>query len=189
MSEYSKDKLYYLKLPKGFFDEYYVKILEGMPNGKDYLLMYMKLMCESISHSGYLRYSKDAPYTEEMIASVTGTNIDIVRSGLKALESLELIVPTTEGSLFIPNVQKMTSITTKGAETKAIQRTGGQTADICPPDIRVLDNRYLDNKKNDTEEKDGYGKEIASAEKNNDLTDDDLKEAAKTAKEIWGDSH
>lgn len=182
MSEYSKDKLYYLKLPKGFFDEYYVKILEGMPNGKDYLLMYMKLMCESISHGGFLRYSKDAPYTDEMIASVTGTNIDIVRSGLKALESLELITPTSEGSLFIPNVQKMTAITTKGAENKALKRGGGQTADKCPPDIRVVDSKDVDNKKNINITEDGIGK----GEVIDDLSDDDIEETIRIARKEWG---
>ena len=46
MGEYSKERKFFLKLPKEFFNSYWVKILEGMPNGQSYLLMYMKLMCE-----------------------------------------------------------------------------------------------------------------------------------------------
>jgi len=177
MSEYSKEKLYYLKLPKEFFNEYYVKILEGMQNGDKYLIMYMKLMCESISHGGYLRFSKEVPYTPEMIASITSTNIDVVRTGIKVLEDLGLMVETEEGSLFFPIVEKLTCSTTIGAVNKAIQRQGGQEADICPPDIRVVDSKYVDNKKNITETKDGVGKES--------LTDDDLNEAKTIAEGIW----
>ena len=58
MGEYSKERKFFLKLPKEFFNSYWVKILEGMPNGQSYLLMYMKLMCDSISYGGYLRFSE-----------------------------------------------------------------------------------------------------------------------------------
>lgn len=146
MSEYSKEKLYYLKLPKEFFNEYYVKILEGMQNGDKYLILYMKLMCESISHGGYLRFSKEVPYTPEMIASITSTNIDVVRTGIKVLEDLGLMVETAEGSLFFPIVEKLTCSTTIGAVNKAIQRQGGQEADICPPYIRDLESKSLEPK-------------------------------------------
>lgn len=66
MAEYSKEKLFFLKLPKDFFDKYYVKIIEGMPNGKDYLIMLLKLMCESISHGGYLRFSEEVAYWHQL---------------------------------------------------------------------------------------------------------------------------
>lgn len=121
MAEYDKERLYYLKLPKDFFNSYYVKILEGMPNGKDYLLMYLKLMCESISHNGYLRFSKDIPYTAEMISVVTNTNVDVVRNGLKALERLEMVSTTQDGSLRLPKVPEMTGSQTVGARKKEIQ--------------------------------------------------------------------
>ena len=137
MAEYSKEKLFFLKLPKDFFDKYYVKIIEGMPNGKDYLIMLLKLMCESISHGGYLRFSEEVAYTPEMIASVTGTNIDIVRSGLKVFKDLHLMTDTPSGTMYFSIVEKMTAKPiTIGAMKKALTRQGGQKGDICPPDIR-----------------------------------------------------
>lgn len=166
MAEYSKDALYFLKLPKGFFDNHQFKILEGMPNGKDYELMYLKLMCESISHNGYLRFSKSIPYTPEMIASITNTNVDVVRSGLKVLEELELIETTQDQSLFIPRVQEMTGITTKGAEMKRLGRQKGdkretnvpQVSTECPPSVHQIidiDNREeIIDKRNKTLDKD-----------------------------------
>ena len=137
MAEYSKEKLFFLKLPKDFFDKYYVKIIEGMPNGKDYLIMLLKLMCESISHGGYLRFSEEVAYTPEMIASVTGTNIDIVRSGLNVFKDLHLMTNTPTGTMYFPIVEDMTAKPiTIGAWKKYLSRQGGQKGDICPPDIR-----------------------------------------------------
>lgn len=137
MAEYSKEKLYFLKLPKDFFDKYYVKIIEGMPNGKDYLIMLLKLMCESISHGGYLRFSEEVAYTPEMIASVTNTNIDIVRSGLKVFKDLHLMTDTPSGTMYFSIVEKMTAKPiTIGAMKKAEVRERGQKGDICPPYIR-----------------------------------------------------
>ena len=116
MGEYSKERKYFLKLPKEFFNSYYVKILEGMPNGSAYLLMYLKLMCESISHGGYLRFSEEVPYTPEMVASVTNTNLDMVKCGLEALGKLGLVKTTPGNSLYLPKVEEMTESTTRGAE-------------------------------------------------------------------------
>lgn len=122
MGEYSKERKFFLKLPKEFFNSYWVKILEGMPNGQSYLLMYMKLMCESISYGGYLRFSEEIPYTPEMIASVTNTNLDTVRSGLDALGKLGLIKQTSDNTLLLPKVEEMTESTTRGAERMASYR-------------------------------------------------------------------
>lgn len=144
MAEYSKEKKFYLKLPKDFFDKHYVKILKGLPNGKEYALLLLELMCESIPYGGYLRFSKELPYTPEMIASLTDTNIDIVRNALKAFEALGLIQTTDEASLYIPQVEGMITSTTEGAEKKAISRQGGQKGDKCPPESKDKSIEYRD---------------------------------------------
>ena len=142
MAEYSKERLYFLKLPKDFFQGHQMRVLEGLPNGKEYELMYLKLMCESIAFNGYLRFSQDVPYTPEMIAGITNTPIDTVIIGLKILQGLGLVGTTDEGSIYLPEVPKMTETTTIGAAKKLEQRTkGGQKGDICPPrdiDIKSL---------------------------------------------------
>lgn len=145
MAEYSKENLYYVTLKNDFFNEHYIKILKGMPNGDRYLLFYLELICESISHGGFLRYSKEIPYTIEMIASVTGTDIDTTRCGIEVLKGLGLIQITDGGSYYLPRVKEMTRITTKGAEKKQAQlakrNKGGTGVENLPPEIRYLDNR------------------------------------------------
>ena len=122
MAEYSKEKLFYLKLNKDFFDQHYIKILETQPNGDKYVLFLMKLMCESISHNGYLRFNESIPYDENMLASITRTDIDVVRSAIKIFLAMEIVEFTKDKTLFIKGIPLLTTATTKGAEKKAEQR-------------------------------------------------------------------
>ena len=82
-------KYYWLKLKKRFFKRHDIKIVEDMDNGKDYILFYLKLLCESVDHEGSLRFSDSIPYNEKMLASITSTNIDIVRSAMKVFCELK----------------------------------------------------------------------------------------------------
>ena len=151
MAEYSKEKLFYLKLNKEFFDQHYIKILETQDNGDKYILFLVKLMCESISHNGYLRFNESIPYDEKMLAAITRTNIDIVRVAIKLFESMGIIEFTKDKTLFIPAVQLLTCSTTEGAIKKQEQRDraltirtkGGQmsTQNIEQSDDQVLEEK------------------------------------------------
>lgn len=103
-----EQKLYYwLKLRGDFFQSHQIRILEGMPNGKEYAYFLLKLMAESISHEGRLRLTDTIPYNEELFASLTNTNIDIVRAAIKAFESLGLVEIMDDGTYYMTQVQKM----------------------------------------------------------------------------------
>lgn len=151
MAEYNKEKLWFLKMPKDFFQGHYMRALEGVPNGKEYELMYLKLMLESTAYNGWLRLSQGVSYTTEMIAGITNTPIDTVRIGLKVLEGFGLVTKNNDGSLFLPQVPELTDYVTKGAEKKKEQRAnktesiGGQKGDKCPPLVhqRDIDNKSL----------------------------------------------
>ena len=43
-------KYYWLKLKRDFFKRHDMRIIEVMPNGKDYILFYLKMLLESIDH-------------------------------------------------------------------------------------------------------------------------------------------
>lgn len=102
------NKIYYwLKLKKDFFDSHRIKIIEDMPNGKDYVLFYLKLMCEATSHQGRLRFSENIPYSESMLASLTNTKIDSVHSALEIFGQLDMIVLLEDGTYFLPEVEKL----------------------------------------------------------------------------------
>ena len=101
-------KFYWLKLNKDFFDRHEIKIIEGMPNGKEYVLFYIKLMCESVSHDGDLRFSENIPYTREMLAAVTNTRMEIVDGAMDLLQDLGLIEYEDDKTYFMTKVPGMT---------------------------------------------------------------------------------
>ena len=107
MSKDDNKRFYWLKLDKDFFKKHDIRIVENMPNGKDYILFYLKLLCESTSHEGYLRFSETIPYNEEMLATITNTNIDIVRSAIKIFTELKMMRCLDDGTLYLEQVQKM----------------------------------------------------------------------------------
>lgn len=103
-----KDKRYYwLKLKRDFFKRHDIQIIESMPNGKDYVLFYLKLLCESVDHDGNLRFSEQIPYNEQMLSTITNTNIDIVRSAIKVFTELQMMELLDDGTFFMNEVQKM----------------------------------------------------------------------------------
>lgn len=118
-----KDKKYYwLKLHRDFFKRHDIQIIEAMPNGKDYILFYLKLLCESVDHEGNLRFSKEIPYNEEMLSTITHTNIDVVRSGVKLFAELGMMEIMTDGTYFMREVHKMLGSETYWAKKKREQR-------------------------------------------------------------------
>lgn len=112
------DKRYYwLKLNKNFFKQHEIIIIEAMPNGKDYLIFYLKLLAESVSHEGNLRFSDKIPYSDVMLSALTNTNVDIVRSALKVFEELHMIEILEDGTVHMNETKNMI-----GSETGKAQR-------------------------------------------------------------------
>ena len=100
-------KYYWLKLKRDFFKRHDIRIIESMPNGKDYILFYLKLLCESVDHEGNLRFSEQIPYNEDMLATITNTNVDVVRSAIKVFTELQMMEILDDGTVYMTEVQKM----------------------------------------------------------------------------------
>lgn len=118
----AKDKKYYwLKLKRDFFKRHDIQIIEDMDNGKDYILFYLKLLCESVDHDGNLRFSEQIPYNEKMLATITNTNVDIVRNAIKIFSELGMMDVLDDGTIYMNEVSKMLGSETYWAERKRIQ--------------------------------------------------------------------
>lgn len=100
-------KYYWLKLKRDFFKRHDIRIIEEMPNGKDYILFYLKLLLESIDHEGSLRFSDTIPYNEQMLSVVTNTNIDIVRSAMKLFIELNMMSVFDDQTIYMNEVDKL----------------------------------------------------------------------------------
>ena len=102
-----KKKYYWLKLKRDFFKRHDIRIVESMPNGKDYILFYLKLLLESIDHEGTLRFSETIPYNEQMLSVVTNTNIDTVRSAMKLFIELNMMTVFDDQTIYMNEVDKL----------------------------------------------------------------------------------
>lgn len=104
----AKEKKYFwLRLKRDFFKRHDIQIVEGMPNGKDYILFYLKLLCESVDHEGNLRFSDEIPYNEQMLSTLTNTNIDIVRVAIEVFTRLGMMEIMDDGTYYMNGVEKM----------------------------------------------------------------------------------
>ena len=112
------EKYYWLKLKRDFFKRHDIRIIEGLQNGKDYILFYLKLLCESVDHNGNLRFSEQIPYNEDMLATITNTNVDIVRSAVKIFVELGMMEIMDDGTFYMTEVNKMLGAETSWAEKK-----------------------------------------------------------------------
>ena len=108
---------YYLKLPEDFFDKHYVKIIRKLPNGNEILLFLIKLYVESVPHAATLRFSDDLPYTNEMLADITDTDINIVKEAMSYFESVKIVEKMDDGTIWLPMADKLI-----GKETDAAKR-------------------------------------------------------------------
>ena len=115
-------KYYWLKLKKDFFKRHDIRIIEDMPNGKEYVLLYLKLLVERISHEGCLRFSDTIPYNEQMISTITNTNIDIVRTAMKLFEQLHMIELLDDETIYMSEVNNLVGVETEWAKKKRIYR-------------------------------------------------------------------
>ncbi len=112
-------RYYWLKLRDNFFAGEDIKIILSQENGPEYVIFWLKLLLKSIAGKevGLLRYKENIPYTAELLATVTDTNIDIVRGALTLFKSLEMIKFCENGDLWIES-----AIEFVGSETDAAIR-------------------------------------------------------------------
>ena len=111
-------KYYWLKLEEGFFKRHDIKIIKSMPNGKDYVIFYQQLLLESLSHNGKLRFSDMIPYSFEMLATITDSNIDIVKTAMGIFQELHLVSIQDDQTIYMNELHKMIGSETEWAKKK-----------------------------------------------------------------------
>lgn len=141
-------RYYWLKLNENFFDREEIKVIENMKNGKDYIIFYLKLLLKSIKTEGELRFRDVIPYTPEMLAAITNTDIDTVRVAIDLFTKLDLMEIWDDGTLFMSETQNMIGSETGWAKQKRIQRQKNKellerkdnvqdASTECPTDIEI----------------------------------------------------
>ena len=129
MAARDKERYFWLKLHRNFFKRHDIRILENMPNGKELVLLYLKLLAESVDHEGALRFSDTLPYSEEMLASVTGTAAEIVHAAMQVFQNLNLLELQEDGTIFLPAAAKLLDSETYQTKRK---REAADAASLLP---------------------------------------------------------
>ena len=111
------DKKYtWLKLDKDFFHSHTIKLLLAKEHGRDIVLIYLKLLAESIGHDGTLRYSDELPYELEDLAIVLDEKPDAMEEAMEELERRKLLEWLDDGTIYLPETASMIGSTTAAAE-------------------------------------------------------------------------
>jgi len=103
----SDGKFYWLKMKRDFFRRHDIHIIHSMENGREIVLFYIELMIESVDHEGTLRFSKAKPYTNGMLAGLTGTPQDIVEQAMNTLIDFGLVEIAEDKTIILPKVIEM----------------------------------------------------------------------------------
>ena len=145
-------KYYYLKLKENYFDDDSIVLLESMQDGVLYSNILLKLYLKSLKHGGKLQLDDNIPYTAQMIATITRTQVGTVERALQIFLQLGLVELLTDGAYYMSNIELLIGQSSTEAERKrqarmanqalpAVsggQRTnGGHLSDICPPEIEI----------------------------------------------------
>lgn len=118
----SEKKYYWLKMQKDFYKRHDIKYIEKLPNGVQYVWFYVKLLLESIDHEGRLRFSELIPYDDLKLATITDTNIDIVRGAMNVFIELGMVTLLDDRTIFMEQVNRMIGNETSSAERQRRSR-------------------------------------------------------------------
>lgn len=155
--EMAEKRYYWLKLHKNFFKRHEIRIIEDMPNGKDYILFYLKLLVESVTHEGNLRFSDAIPYNEQMLATITNTNVDIVKAAMQMFLELNMIEVLDDQTIYMAEVEEMIGSETEWAKKKRLQRAKKdnvpELSQNCPTESRDKSEENRDKISSSTENK------------------------------------
>ncbi|WP_297522982.1 phage replisome organizer N-terminal domain-containing protein [uncultured Clostridium sp.] len=145
-------KYYYLKLKDDFFDSPEIKVLESMTNGYKYSNLLLKLYLKALKFNGALRLNEFIPYSIEMVAAITGMDIDTVKVAFELFKQLKLIEVLDDGTIYMLEIQNFIGTSSSEADRKRkyrieidakknkeilVGQMSGQMADKNPPEIEI----------------------------------------------------
>ena len=144
-------KFYWLKLKRDFFKRHDIRIIEAMPNGKDYILFYLKMLLESIDHEGELRFSDAIPYNEQMLSVITNTNIDIVKAAMKLFIDLRMVDVMDDQTIYMMEVEKLIGSESESAARMRKHRASARPS-LCDANVQKSDTEIEIESEKETEQ-------------------------------------
>ena len=138
MAMYDKKTFHWYRLDVDFFRRDDMAWLKEFPKGADYIVFYLELCLKALKPNGVLIRqigTMQIPYTNEVLAEQTKTDITIVEEAMKLFKEIGLIKTLDNGALLFENLDDMIGEKSRGSYNKELQRKlkERQQGDICPP--------------------------------------------------------
>ena len=89
----------WIKLKVGMFNDDRIKVIQAMPEGDSLIVIWIRmLILAGISNAeGYLMISENLPYTEDMLSTIFGKPLSVIRLALKTFETFGMVEACREG--------------------------------------------------------------------------------------------
>ena len=83
----------WIKIATDIFDNEKIKIIESMPEGDAIIVIWFKILmlAGNINEGGYIFFTKDIPYTEQMLSTLFGRPVTTIQLALDTFEKFRMI--------------------------------------------------------------------------------------------------
>lgn len=194
----------WIKLKTTMFDDEKIRLIQAVPESDAIIVIWIRLLvlAGKTNDDGLIYIQRNMPYTEEMLATLFGKNVNTVRLALTTLANFNMIDLSSDGLIAISNWEKhqniegMDKVRLKNAERNRKYRERKRQErlelenDVSMTSRDGTDIDKEEDKDIDKEEKKGkYSDEhlrLANKLKNN-LIEDFPKEMKKVDIEKWAD--
>ena len=94
----------WIKLATDIFDNKKIKQIETLPEGDSIIVIWFKLLAlaGSVNDSGFVYFTKDIPYTEQMLAAYFNRPLTVIQLALSIFEKFEMI-EIIDNVIFVSN--------------------------------------------------------------------------------------
>jgi len=101
----------WVKIAVNVFDDEKIRYIETMPNGKEMVLIWFKIICLAgkCNSDGFLMMTEKIAYTEEMISSLFNLDIKVIQCTLSIFEDLKMI-EVVDNKIYLTNWEKHQSV-------------------------------------------------------------------------------
>lgn len=101
----------WIKLATDIFDNRKIRQIECLPDGDAIIVIWMKLLClaGNINDNGYIYFTDEIPYTEQMLSTQFGRPINTIRLALETFERFGMI-GVIDNILHIANWEKYQNV-------------------------------------------------------------------------------
>ena len=195
----------WIKLKTTMFDDEKIRLIQAVPESDAIIVIWIRLLvlAGKTNDDGLIYIQRNMPYTEEMLATLFGKNVNTVRLALTTLANFNMIDLGSDGLIAISNWEKhqniegMDKVRLKNAERNRKYRERKRQErlelgnDVSVTSRDGTDKDIEEDKDRDKEEKEGkYSDEHLRLAKKmqSNLAEDFPKEMNKVDIEKWADA-